>query len=482
MMRILFVNPDEIRQIEYSDYAMGGYIRPYFSPALGMLISMTPRHHRAEYVDEIIGEKIDFKKRYDLVAITTTWTIQARRAYQIADGFAKHGVPCIIGGNHASLRIEEASRYSSVASGMAENMWLQILEDAECRALRPVYRAEDFPAVEECAWFDYRKIRTALDNTRAYIDPISGLSRNMRPFPILTSRGCPHSCKMCVTPEIYHKKYFAIDPDLLEEQLAVAENLFKPFMYMFIDEYFGHDREHTSACLRKFGEAKVKYGVQVTPNLLCEGNLARELAETGCVVASIGLESLNAEVLDKDFGKAEPSIQEGMELNDRNIEATYLAAIRKCQEAKLPFMLFWLINPVRNTIEDMEKIVDFSKKSGAVLSSLNFAVPLPGTKFFREQQAKGNILSCDWSLYNTFNILLKPSGGISAEEFQKAMHDNFIKLYPITDIPVHLMGKASLSIEVMPYIVTSVAVRLEYLRKMAEKALPFPFPLPFMPK
>ncbi|MBM3423366.1 MAG: B12-binding domain-containing radical SAM protein, partial [Chlorobi bacterium] len=145
-MRILFVNPNEIRHIEYSDYAMGGYIRPYFSPALGMLISMTPHHHRVEYIDEIIGEQIDFKKRYDLVAITTTWTIQALRAYQIADGFAKHGVPCIIGGNHASLCIEEASRYSSVASGMAENMWLQILEDAENRALRPVYRAEDFPA------------------------------------------------------------------------------------------------------------------------------------------------------------------------------------------------------------------------------------------------------------------------------------------------------------------------------------------------
>jgi len=45
-MRILFVNPNEIRHIEYSDYAMGGYIRPYFSPALGMLISITPRRLR----------------------------------------------------------------------------------------------------------------------------------------------------------------------------------------------------------------------------------------------------------------------------------------------------------------------------------------------------------------------------------------------------------------------------------------------------
>lgn len=481
-MRILFVNPNEIRHIEYSDYAMGGYIRPYFSPALGMLISMTPEHHIAEYIDEIIGEQIDFRKRYDLVAITTTWTIQAQRAYQIADGFAKHGVPCIIGGNHASLCIEEASSYGSVASGMAENMWLQILDDTERRSLRPIYNAADFPDVSGCAWFDYRKIKRALDNTGASIDPINGLSRNMRPFPILTSRGCPHTCKMCVTPEIYHKKYFAIDPLLLEEQLAEAEKLFKPFMYMFIDEYFGHDPRHTSACLEKFRNAGVKYGVQVTPNLLCEGDLARELADSGCVVASIGLESLNTEVLEEDFGKGEPSVREGMELNDRNIEATYMAAIGKCQEAKLPFMLFWLINPVRNSIEDMERIVEFSKRSGAVLSSLNFAVPLPGTKFFKEQQQKGNILSYDWSRYNTFNILLKPANGISAEKFQKAMHDNFIKLYPITGIPAHLMGEASFSIEVIPYIVTSVAVRLEYLKKMVEKTFPFPLPLPFMPK
>ena len=416
LLRILFVNPNEIRHIEYSDYAMGGYIRPYFSPALGMLISMTPDEHTAEYIDEIIGEKIDFRRRYDLVAITTTWTIQAQRAYQIADGFAKHGVPCIIGGNHASLSVEEASRYGSVASGMAENMWLQILEDASRRALRPHYDAAAFPDVTRCCWFDYRKVRKAIDNTRAEIDPLNGLSRNMRPFPILTSRGCPHTCKMCVTPEIYHRKYFAIDPELLEEQIATAEQLFKPFMYMFIDEYFGHDAGHTSACLQKFGNAGVKYGVQVTPNLLCDGDLARELAETGCVVASIGLESLNTDVLDEDFGKAEPSIKAGMELNDRNIEAT------------------------------------------------------------------GNILSYDWSRYNTFNILLRPSGGISAEAFQKAMHDNFIKLYPLSGIPAHLIGDASFSIEVMPCIVTSVAVRIEYLKKMVEKSLPFPFPLPFMPK
>ncbi|NTW64313.1 MAG: hypothetical protein HGA46_09635, partial [Chlorobiaceae bacterium] len=291
-MRILFVNPDEIRTIDYSDYAMGGYIRPYFSPALGMLISMTPERHEIEYIDEIIGEKPDFSRKYDLVAITTTWTIQAKRAYQIARRFTKRGIPCIIGGNHASLCIDEASRFGSVASGLAENMWLRILEDAEHQALQPLYRAEDFPEVTTCAWFDYGKIRKAIDNTRAVIDPFNSLARNMRPFPILTSRGCPHTCKMCVTPEIYHKKYFAIDPELLERQLAEAEKKFKPFMYMLIDEYFGHDKEHTSRCLQKFKKFGVKYGVQVTPNLLCSGDLAWELADTGCVVASIGLESL----------------------------------------------------------------------------------------------------------------------------------------------------------------------------------------------
>jgi len=44
------------------------------------------------------------------------------------------------------------------------------------------------------------------------------------------------------------------------------------------------------------------------------------------------------------------------------------------------------------------------------------------------------------------------------------------------------MGEASFSIEVMPYIVTSVAVRFEYLKKMVEKTFPFPLPFPFMPK
>ena len=73
-------------------------------------------------------------------------TFTARRAYEIAAGFQKRGVPVIMGGIHPTLAPEEAKAHcDSVFTGDAEVLWLKVLEDARRGELAPFYRAGTAP-------------------------------------------------------------------------------------------------------------------------------------------------------------------------------------------------------------------------------------------------------------------------------------------------------------------------------------------------
>lgn len=56
--------------------------------AIGVLVSLTPEEHHIEIIDEHFGDTINYDGDYDLVGITSR-TIDAKRGYEIADGFRK---------------------------------------------------------------------------------------------------------------------------------------------------------------------------------------------------------------------------------------------------------------------------------------------------------------------------------------------------------------------------------------------------------
>ncbi len=76
-------------------------------------------------------EEITFSSDYDLVAITAL-TPQIDRAYQISQKFREMGVKVVIGGMHPTVLPQEVLQHSdAVVVGEAENIWAQVLLDAE---------------------------------------------------------------------------------------------------------------------------------------------------------------------------------------------------------------------------------------------------------------------------------------------------------------------------------------------------------------
>jgi len=97
------------------------------SAALQLLAAITPPEHHVSVMQEHLGDAIRFDDAdVDLVGISAM-TIQARRAYEIADGIAAPAKKVVLGGIHPSVQPAEALQHAdAVVVGEAEPVWSQV--------------------------------------------------------------------------------------------------------------------------------------------------------------------------------------------------------------------------------------------------------------------------------------------------------------------------------------------------------------------
>ena len=167
---------------DYNFYASFLFTKKYISYLLAIptLASLTPPHHEIRVFDENI-EEIDYSWNADLAGISVR-TMFARRAYTISQKYRDLGVKTVLGGIHPSMCPDEAmSHCDSVVIGEAEDVWAELLKDAEGGHLKKRYASGAFSDLSRSPAI-YRK----------------NLSRNMYFQDILqTTKGCPFHCEFC---------------------------------------------------------------------------------------------------------------------------------------------------------------------------------------------------------------------------------------------------------------------------------------------
>jgi len=155
---------------------------PIAPPVLEYLTGLTWQTRPDIEVELIDGNKETFDPdtlEADLIGFTVL-TPQAPWVYRIADRIRARGVQVVLGGIHVSALPEEARLHAdAVVVGEAEQVWHQLLEDAEQRRLKPFYRS-GFPEL------------------RGLPRPVTSLwNTNYIYGYFQTSRGCPHRCTFC---------------------------------------------------------------------------------------------------------------------------------------------------------------------------------------------------------------------------------------------------------------------------------------------
>jgi len=384
-MKILLINPAYHDDILFN-------VKSYKIPPLGLalLASFTPKEHEVKIIDENVSKigSIDA----DLVALTSM-TYNSPRAYEIARHFKALGAKVVIGGIHASMMPEEASKHcDSVVIGESENIWHNIINDAENNSLKAVY---------------YGKKHEMKDLPHPRRDLLSDK------YPvqsIQTSRGCPVNCEFCSVAR-YNGTGYRHRP--VNEVIDEIKTLKKTFLFAD-DNILGVGKESEDRALELFRSMKdlgKRWGSQASMNIASNDKILKSAVDSGVVGFFIGMESVNVDSL-KQMGKGvnlkfgPKRYKKIKKLHDYGITATGAFVFGNDADSKMV---------IRNT-------VDFVHDADLDRTQFTIATPLPGTRLFDRISNRliHNDYPNDWKRHDFYHATYRPQN-MSIEELETGL-------------------------------------------------------------
>jgi len=387
-MRIALINPIARRCQGY--HTIGGKI-----PQLGLqvLAQLAQPDHQVDIIDEIFGfEATDTRIRrgnYDLVGLTS-YSSGATRAYEIAAQCRAEGIPIIMGGPHASALPDEAQhQVDSVAIGECDDIWPQILRDAEAGQLKPRYKGR-------LAEIEKRGVGRGMQ----HLKPING---KYDVSSIQTSRGCPVGCEYCSVTEFNGApiRRRNID-DIIEEWDKTP----KPFLFVVDDNFFGVGPAHAEwakELLRqiiKRGKKRLWFS-QTTINMGDDPEGLRLAYRAGCRGMFIGFETFNAESL-KAYHKG---------INRNNLDR-YKELVDGFHKAGISVFGGFIVGADLDDENTVAETAMQAVKLGIDTIQVTNLTPLPGTKMYDRMLASGQIFATnypeDWERYTFVETVYNP--------------------------------------------------------------------------
>lgn len=355
----------------------------YAPLTLTTLASLVPPEVKAtvRIVDEGIQD-VDADDRdleADLVGMTVI-TGSAPRAYELAAGFRRRGVPVVLGGPHVTLVPDDAAPHAdAIVVGYAEDAWPQLLRDfarGGAAGLRPRYQqAPDLSLAGRP--FARRDLLPDGPYTTKHV--------------FEATRACVHDCEFCVVPAAWGRKQLQKP---VEEVVADIRQMGSRRL-IFIDLNLIADRDYARRLFQALVPLRVKWFGLSTTLLVRDRELLALAKESGCTGLLMGLESISADNL-RQSHKA------------FNSPGEYKELVRDLHAHGIALMGCFVLGMDHDTAETPLETARFAVEAGIDLPRFAIQTPFPGTALYRRLDSEGRILTKDWSLYDGQHVVHQP--------------------------------------------------------------------------
>ena len=357
-----------------------GFKAPLPLLSLPTIAACTPFDVEVVITDEN-AEEIDFDEDVDLVGITGM-TCVIPRAYEIADEYRKRGVPVVMGGIHVSMLPEEAIQHcDSVVIGEAEEIWEQVVRDAQKKRLKEFYQPERFPDLSKSPiprW-------DLLDNKQYIV------------FPLQAGRGCPFDCDFCSVKVFNGRQYRHKSIEQVVKEVEVLQKIAPKATIFICDDNLLAVPEYAKRLLKKLVPLKMKFWTcQVSLNRLKNDKLLGLMRKAGCMEIDVGFESVSQKSLDV------------MNKGQVNRVKDYKEIIDKVYSSQIAIKGNFILGSDGDEESIFEETAKFIDQTNITFPYITIMTPLPGTNLYKRLDKQKRLIHKEWEKYDVEHLVFKP--------------------------------------------------------------------------
>jgi radical SAM superfamily enzyme YgiQ (UPF0313 family) len=347
-------------------------------------------------------EELNLDDNPDLVIIQIYIT-NAYRAYKIADHYRQQGAYVLLGGVHVTSLPDEASQHAdSIFLGPGEETFPQFLKDFKNKHPKKVYSSA---------------IRTLHQIPLIRRDLIKR-SRYLVPNSIVVSRGCPHHCNFCYK-DTFFKGGKAFYTQVVDDALAEIDRLPGRHLYFLDDHLLGNEKFASELFEGMKGMNRVFQGA-ATVNSILHGDLIEKAAEAGLRSLFVGFETFSPANLQQSN-------------KSQNLEKDYIKAVNKLHSLGIMINGSFVFGLDDDDNDVFKRTVEWGVKNSITTSTYHVLTPYPGTKLFKDMENQGRILTHNWDLYDTRNVVYQ-TNKLTADELKNGYNWAYKEFYSWTNI------------------------------------------------
>ncbi|HUT75476.1 MAG TPA: radical SAM protein [Armatimonadota bacterium] len=378
-------------------------------PPLGLLTiaGTTPADYDVSVLDESVAP-VRYTAQVDLVGLTAN-TASAPRAYEIAAGFRRQGVPVVMGGIHATALPEEALRYAdAVGVGEAEGFWARMLADFSRGKLEPVYRNESYPE---------------LDNLPP---PRRGLVSRKDYYlfnTIQTSRGCPFRCSFCSVHKFFGGRY-RMRP--VEQVLEELRRLPPDGPLIFVDDNVFGDSKRAQQLMEGVLPMKRAWFGQASMDRLQDEDFLRLAGASGCRMLFVGFESLSNENL--------------ADMNKRfNHPAQIKETVERLHRCGIGVLGAFIVGLDHDDMGTFDRIVALAEEVKLDAIQIAIRIPIPGTD--DAERMADCIFDPDYTKRDGAHVVFRHPKISPPQLLETGLQDAYARFYSRRGIKLRLAGQ-----------------------------------------
>ncbi len=434
---------------------------------LGYLASAVKNIANVSIIDSI-KEKLDIegviarlrKKQYDIIGLQC-YTVDFNTVKEIAKRIKKINKKTIIvvGGPHPTLDAKGTLENTDVDYaflGDAEISFSKFVEllskkrlDKKSMKIIPgfAYRDNEQIMINDivypCNLDDYSPSWHLFGMKNYPLAPHGAFCKQSPTAPLIITRGCPFNCTYCGGPKISGRKIRSHSVDFVIKQIETLVISYGIREIHIEDDNFTMNREFVEEFCNKLIEKR--FGITWTcPNGVrldtLDEKLLRLMNKSGCYSLSVGIES-GSDRVRKMMRK---------NLDTKTIEEK----VKLIRRTGIEVIGFFIVGYPGETIEDINRTIDFACKLDLKRATFSAFKPFPGTDAFSMLLKRGEIKEMNYNDFSLDKVVWSPKG-ISLKELKNLRRKAFIRFYIRPRIMLKMIGEIK-SFENFKYIVKRI--------------------------